>query len=170
VDDDPLVLARAEPLMAGNQATAVVRADVRDVDQVLSMAGELLDFTRSIGLLFVGCLHHIVDADNPAGHVARYLAALAPGSYLVISHITDERSPEKMRANAEVADSSGAVLIPAARMRSGACSTGANWSIPGWSWSPTDARRAVTRGRTPTGPGLTAASRPSRVSGSRRQG
>jgi hypothetical protein len=44
--------------------------------------------------------------------VARYLAALSPGSYLVISHATDERSPEKMRANAEVAESSGAVLIP----------------------------------------------------------
>ena len=47
------------------------------------------------------------------GHVvARYLAALAPGSYLVISHSTDEGSPEKMRANSEVAESSGAVLIP----------------------------------------------------------
>jgi hypothetical protein len=40
------------------------------------------------------------------------MAALSPGSYLVISHATDERSPEKMRANAEVAESSGAVLIP----------------------------------------------------------
>src|SRR5271170_891933 len=49
--------------------------------------------------------------DDPVGVVARYLAALAPGSYLVISHATDERSPEKMRANAEVAESSGAVLI-----------------------------------------------------------
>jgi hypothetical protein len=82
------------------------------VDEVLSRAGELLDFTRPTGLLFVGCLHHIVDSDDPAGVVARYLAALAPGSYLVISHATDERSPEKMRANAEVAQSSGAVLIP----------------------------------------------------------
>ena len=44
--------------------------------------------------------------------MARYLAALAPGSYLVISHVTDERSPEKLRANADVAESSGAVLIP----------------------------------------------------------
>jgi hypothetical protein len=82
------------------------------VDAVLSGAGELLDFTRPAGLLFVGCLHHIVDSDDPAGLVARYLAALAPGSYLVISHATDERSPEKMRANSEVAQSSGAVLIP----------------------------------------------------------
>jgi hypothetical protein len=90
----------------------VVRADLRDVDEVLSGAGELLDFTRPVGLLFVGCLHHIVDSDDPAGLVARYLLALAPGSYLVISHVTDERSPEKMRANSDVAESSGAVLIP----------------------------------------------------------
>ena len=53
-----------------------------------------------------------MDSDDPADVVARYLAVLAPGSYLVISHATDERSPEKMRANAEVAQSSGAVLIP----------------------------------------------------------
>jgi S-adenosyl methyltransferase len=109
---DPLVFARAEALMAGNHATAVVRADLRDVDEVLSRAGELLDFTQPVGLLFVGCLHHIVDTDDPAGIVARYLAALAPGSYLVISHATDEPSAEKMRANSEVAESSGAVLIP----------------------------------------------------------
>ena len=47
--------------------------------------------------------------------MARYLAALALGSYLVISHVTDERSPEKLRANADVAESSGAVLIPRGR-------------------------------------------------------
>jgi SAM-dependent methyltransferase len=112
VDNDPVVSARAGALTLPDHTTAVVQADLRDVDEVLSRAGDLLDFTRPAGLLFVGCLHHIVDSDEPAGIVARYLAALAPGSYLVISHITDERSPEKMRANSEVAHSSGAVLIP----------------------------------------------------------
>jgi SAM-dependent methyltransferase len=112
VDNDPVVFLHAEALVAGNDATAVVRADLRDVAEVLSKAGELLDFSRPTGLLFVGCLHHIVDSDDPAGIVARYLAALAPGGYLVISHATDEPSPEKMQANSEVAESSGAVLIP----------------------------------------------------------
>ena len=112
VDNDPVVFLHAEALMAGTDATAVVRADLRDVDEVLSRAGKLLDFTRPTGLLFVGCLHHIVDSDDPAGIVARYLEAVTPGSYLVISHATDDPSPEKMRANSEVAESSGAVLIP----------------------------------------------------------
>ena len=112
VDNDPVVFLHAEALMADNRTTSVVRADMRDVDEVLSRARELLDFTQPVGLLFVGCLHHLVDSDDPAGLVARYLAELAPGSYLVISHATDERSQEKMRANSEVAESSGAVLIP----------------------------------------------------------
>jgi SAM-dependent methyltransferase len=112
VDNDPVVFSHAGVLTTRSDTTAVVLADLRDVDQVLSGAGKLIDFTRPAGLLFVGCLHHIVDSDDPAGIVARYLAALAPGSYLVISHATDDPSPEKMRANSEVAESSGAVLIP----------------------------------------------------------
>jgi S-adenosyl methyltransferase len=35
VDNDPVVVLRAESLMAGNEATLVVRADLRDVDSVL---------------------------------------------------------------------------------------------------------------------------------------
>lgn len=88
----------AETLMADNQTTTVIRADLRDVDEVLAAAGKLLDFTRPVGLLFVACLHNIPDADDPAGIVDRYLTALAPGSYLVISHVTDEADPARMHA------------------------------------------------------------------------
>ena len=41
-----------------------------------------------------------LDSDDPAGIVAKYLAVLAPGSFLVISHSTNDFSPEKMGANA----------------------------------------------------------------------
>ena len=56
-----------------------------------------------------------MDADDPAGLVARYLAALAPGSYLVISHVTNDRSAEKMRANSDVAEISAAASCPRGR-------------------------------------------------------
>jgi hypothetical protein len=92
------VFLHAETLMADNQTTTVIRADLRDVDEVLAAAGKLLDFTRPVGLLFVACLHNIPDADDPAGIVDRYLTALAPGSYLVISHVTDEADPARMHA------------------------------------------------------------------------
>jgi hypothetical protein len=36
--------------------------------------------------MLVAVLHHITDADDPAGIIATLMAAVAPGSYLVISH------------------------------------------------------------------------------------
>lgn len=98
VDNDPVVFLHAESLMADNKTTTVLRADLRNVAEVLDAARELLDFTKPVGLLFVACLHNIPDADDPAGIVAQYLNALAPGSYLVISHATDEAAPERMHA------------------------------------------------------------------------
>lgn len=112
VDHDPVVFVHTDALAAKNEATGAVLADLRDVDEVLDKAGQIIDFTEPVGLIFVGVLHHILDSEDPAGIVARYLSALAPGSYLVISHSTNEFSSEKMRANAEVADNTGTVLIP----------------------------------------------------------
>ena len=113
-DHDDVVVSHAQALMAKSDSdtVSVIHADLRDVDKILSSAAEFLDFSQPVALIFAGVLHHIPDSDNPAGVVARYLAALAPGSYVVISHATDEPSPEKMAANAEVADSSGTMLIP----------------------------------------------------------
>ena len=98
VDNDPVVVLRAGSLMAGNQTAMVVQADLREVDHILTEAGKLLDFSEPVGLLFVASLHNIPDDDDPAGIVARYLTALAPGSYLAISHVTDEFDPERMHA------------------------------------------------------------------------
>jgi SAM-dependent methyltransferase len=98
VDNDPVVFQRAGSLLAGNKTATVVLADLRDVAGVLARAGEFLDFTKPAGLMFVACLHNIPDDDEPAAIVARYLTALAPGSYLVISHVTDEFDPARMHA------------------------------------------------------------------------
>ncbi|WP_300609216.1 SAM-dependent methyltransferase [Trebonia sp.] len=112
VDNDPVVFLRAEALMAEDAATTVVRADLRDVDEVLAAAAELLDFSEPVGLMFVAALHCVVDADDPAGIAARYLAALAPGSYLVLSHSTDEFAPERTHAASQAAAERGAIWIP----------------------------------------------------------
>jgi S-adenosyl methyltransferase len=85
VDNDPVVFLHAEALMADDATTAVVRADLRDVDEVLTKAAQLLDFTRPVALMFVAVLHCIDDEDDPAAIAGRYMDALAPGSYLIIS-------------------------------------------------------------------------------------
>jgi hypothetical protein len=68
IDDDPVVFLRTEALMARNSTSTVVRADLRDVEEVLAQAGQLLDFTRPVALMFVAALYCIVDEDAPAAN------------------------------------------------------------------------------------------------------
>jgi hypothetical protein len=88
VDNDPIVLQHARALLASSPpgVTAYVDADLRETGTILRAAAETLDFTQPAGLLLVGVLHCIPDGQDPAGIVRRLLAALAPGSYLVLAH------------------------------------------------------------------------------------
>jgi len=112
VDNDPIVCAHAEALMAKGPDTAVVRADLRDPGYVLREAGKLLDFSQPAALLFVACLHHLTNSDDPAGVVARYLTAMAPGSLLALSHQTYEFAPDKMRKASAEAEHAGLTFVP----------------------------------------------------------
>ena len=95
VDNDPSAVAHSRQILAGNPDAGVVLADMRDPAAVLGhpVTRTLLDFDRPIGLLMVSVLHFIPAADDPFGMVARYRDAVAPGSYLVISHATHEAAP-----------------------------------------------------------------------------
>src|ERR1700735_84732 len=87
VDIDPMVRAYAAELLADDGTTAVVTADVRDPDRVLDdpELRALIDFAQPAGLLLTAVLHFVADSSDPWGLVARYAAALAPGSYLALS-------------------------------------------------------------------------------------
>jgi SAM-dependent methyltransferase len=112
VDNDPMVFLHAEALMAKGGQTIVVRADMRDADNVLARARKLIDFRAPVALMFVACLHHLEDQDDPARLVARYLDVVVPGSYLVLSHITDDFVPEGFRKGREEARKAGMVVAP----------------------------------------------------------
>jgi SAM-dependent methyltransferase len=112
VDNDPVVFRHAQARMAEDKNTAVIPADLREVDDVLAQAGKLLDFSQPVGLMFVAVLHNIKDADDPAGIAARYMAALAPGSYVVISHSTDEFAPDRTHTASAAATERGATWLP----------------------------------------------------------
>jgi hypothetical protein len=60
---------------------------------------ELIDFGQPAGLLMTAVVHFVGDSSDPWGLVARYMAALAPGSYLALSHVTaDQKPPAAVRA------------------------------------------------------------------------
>jgi hypothetical protein len=71
----------------------------------------ILDFGRPVALLFAASLHNIPDLDDPTGIVARYLAAVAPGGYLVISHVTGDFAPDQMRAVTAEYQQRGTVFV-----------------------------------------------------------
>lgn len=95
VDIDPMVRATAAELLAGDGTTAVVTADLRDPDQLLQAPElrKLIDFGQPAGLLMTAVLHFVGDESDPSGLVARYVSALAPGSYLALSHGTFQGLP-----------------------------------------------------------------------------
>ena len=95
VDFDPLVSTHASALMAG-PSVVTLRADLREPDQVLgdSRVRDLLDFSQPVGVMFMCVLHCLWDREDPWGIVRQFRDAVAPGSYLAISHMTDEAHPE----------------------------------------------------------------------------
>jgi SAM-dependent methyltransferase len=95
VDNDPLVLTYARALLtSGPQGSCdYLDADLRDASSVLAGASATLDFTRPAAVLLLAVLHFIADSDDPATIVAALASKLAPGSYLVISHLTADFAP-----------------------------------------------------------------------------
>ena len=87
IDSDPVVLMHAQALLAGTPSVRVITADVRRPAEILDspQIGGFIDFSRPVGLLMLAILHHISDEEDPAGIVARFREAAAPGSYLAIS-------------------------------------------------------------------------------------
>ncbi|MFI7487616.1 SAM-dependent methyltransferase [Micromonospora echinaurantiaca] len=98
VDIDPVAVAHSRELLAGNDLTGVIHADLREPERILAEARELnlLDFSRPLGILLAGVVHFIPDADRPGEILATLRAAAAPGSHLVISHSTYEDQPQEM--------------------------------------------------------------------------
>jgi hypothetical protein len=95
VDNDPMVAAHANALLAGDGTTAVITADVRDPDALLGHPGlrGLIDFAEPAGVLMTSVMQFVADGSDPWGLVARYMAAVAPGSYLALSHPTYDNLP-----------------------------------------------------------------------------
>lgn len=103
-DIDPVAIAHSRAILAGNASAAVINGDVRDPEEVLGspVTRGLLDFSQPVGLLLVAVLHFLGDAEDPARSVAQLRDALAPGSYLVLAHATNESRPELTEAAEKV--------------------------------------------------------------------
>ncbi|MEU3053614.1 SAM-dependent methyltransferase [Streptomyces griseus] len=114
-DNDPIVLRHAEALLVSSPegATDYLHADVREPEAILEQARKVLDFDRPIALSLIALMHFLRDEEDPYGITRTLVGALAPGSFLVLSHGTADQHPE-LREETEKAYRKGAIAL---RMR-----------------------------------------------------
>jgi O-methyltransferase involved in polyketide biosynthesis len=105
VDVDPVVVSHGRALLATDGQSTVIKADVREPGHILDHAETraMIDFDRPVAVLLVAVLQFIPDDGEVAEVVDRLCAVLAPGSHLVISHITaDEVAPDVASEGREI--------------------------------------------------------------------
>ncbi len=92
VDYDPIVLAHAHQLMtsAPAGACAYIYGDLREPGDIVQRAAATLDFGKPTAVVLFGVLHFFTDAEHPEAIIGRLAEALAPGSYLAISHLAKD--------------------------------------------------------------------------------
>jgi SAM-dependent methyltransferase len=95
VDIDEVAVLHSRAILAGNDHAAAIQADLRRPRTILDDPGlhGLLDLSQPVALLLVAILHFLPDGDDPVALVAELRDALAPGSYVVISHGTTDGQP-----------------------------------------------------------------------------
>ena len=107
-DYDPVVVANARALLADVPEVTAIEGDVRYPRHLLTLPAvrDVIDFSEPVAVLLVAVLHFVPDSDSPWSAVRCITDHLAPGSYLVISHVTgDEISGDAVsQASAIYAD------------------------------------------------------------------
>jgi S-adenosyl methyltransferase len=137
VDIEPVAVAHTEQLLSSNNNAAVVGGDLLQPGALLTSDAvtRLLDFDEPVAVLMVAVLHFIDDDKSPHAAVARYVDAMAPGSYLVLSNIAAENTEEQSQARS-LYQKGAAPIIPRTREQLTEFFAGTEVLEPGIVWTP----------------------------------
>ena len=118
-DNDPIVLSHARALMSSSPEgeTAYIEGDLRSPKTILD-APELravLDLTEPVGLLLVAVMHLLSDVEEAYEVCRNFVAAMPPGSHLVLTHLTGDLFPEQMANVSANYARRGMTLVPRGR-------------------------------------------------------
>lgn len=104
-DNDPIVMVHANALLANTVTVMAVHADLRYPRHLFSLpvVRTLIDLAEPVAVLLVAVLHFIEDSEDPWALVDQIKRRLAPGSFMVISHVSaDEISAAARQQAADV--------------------------------------------------------------------
>ena len=113
VDYDRTVIGHSWALLGKGPAITVIEGDLRDPAAILASPTLTahIDFSRPVAVLLIAVLHFLTDDDHPHDAVRQLTAAMAPGSYLALTHGTADQLPAAEAATARhVYDSASAPL------------------------------------------------------------
>ena len=89
VDNDPVVLGQSRAILSGADGVSTIRADLRQPAEIIghpALSG-FVDWAQPVAALLVAVAHFIPDTDDPPAIIGQFHDAMAPGSYLAISHV-----------------------------------------------------------------------------------
>lgn len=148
LDNEPVTVAHAQLLLERTgdpRRHAAINADLRKPDQLWARVDDagVLDLDRPVALLVTSVLHVRQPgpdgADVGARSLARLRELLAPGSFLVLSHLTDDGVPEHSRgqlaALKKLYDTQSSPLILRSRTEVGALFGDFELVEPGLTWT-----------------------------------
>ena len=98
VDIDPIAVTHSQQILSDNDNGDALQQDLCNVDEILNhpTTRRLIDFDQPVGLLMISVLHVVGDDRDPYDRIARYRDAMAPGSFLALTHGTDDTRTEMM--------------------------------------------------------------------------
>jgi S-adenosyl methyltransferase len=131
-DNDPVAVSHARALLCTAPGVCAFVGDLRDPAGIVGQPDlrAVIDLGEPVAVVLGAVLHHVPDEDSPHKLVDMLMAAVAPGSFLVISHATaddigpvaagqvrelyaDATAPAVFRSRAEVAGFfEGLELVP----------------------------------------------------------
>ncbi|QXJ22326.1 SAM-dependent methyltransferase [Actinomadura graeca] len=89
IDFDPIVLVHARALLADDDSTAVITADMCDQEAILAHPDveRLIDFNEPLAVLFLSVGHHLLDSDDPRRVLGTAIGRAVSGSHLAFTQI-----------------------------------------------------------------------------------
>ncbi|MDT7798800.1 MAG: hypothetical protein QOI78_2233 [Actinomycetota bacterium] len=138
VDNEPVAVAHSEIVLQDVENAVMVQADAEFPDDVLEhdTTEMMLDFDQPVMLIMAAFVHFIPDDRDPAGLIAAYRDALAPGSYLALSSGTFEGQGEEVRRAAELYQKNGTNVVARSRDELRALLSGFELVEPGIVFTP----------------------------------
>ena len=138
VDTDPVVIVHARNMVRGVPRTAIVDHDLREPAAIHGdpELTRLIDVAEPTAVLLANVLANVADESDPAALISALLAPFPAGSFLALSHVTLDGTPESAQAAIKVLDRAGISAHPRTRDQVRALLAGLELVEPGLVWAP----------------------------------